>query len=233
MLLQNILRVGFKILKTVKSKMLKLILVRHGQTDWVTEKRYQGNSDIGLNQKGLAEALKIGRSLRFETPLAIYTSGLRRAHQSATPLSLMCRKPVIIDKRLNEISFGRWEGSIHTEIEKRFPRSVRRFYLARLDSQPDGGESLKSLGKRISSFLKDVMKKYGKSDGTVVVISHGCPTRMILIKLLGLPLSIFWSIRVDAGSFSILRVRADKRIEISLLNGKAHLDFKNGHQTKE
>lgn len=200
---------------------MKLILVRHGETKWVRQHRYQGSTDIPLNQKGILQARATGRVLKDEKPKLIYSSALIRARQTANEIAKICRKEVVIDERLNELCFGKWEGKYHANIHQRFPAAAKAWYTANWHSCPPEGESLRSLSGRVGSFLKDLSDHYPKND-TYVLISHGGPIRMFLIQILKVAPNVFWTFRVDPASISILYLTINRR-ELILLNSQAHL----------
>ena len=202
---------------------MKLILVRHGETDWVRQHRYQGSTDVPLNSRGIRQARALGRLLKKERPLAVYSSELARARETAKLTAEACRQRVKVDLRLNEVSFGSWEGEFHAEISDRFPKAARNWYRARWASRPPGGESLGSLKRRISAFLKELIRKFGKRDGACIVVTHGGPIRMFLVELLKIDPKVFWSIRIDPASITVIMV-GSKREELTLLNSRAHLN---------
>lgn len=203
---------------------MKLILVRHGETEWIRQKRYQGRADIGLNQTGLTQARAVGKFLKSEKPVAIFSSALKRARQTAKFVVQQNRSKLHlqIDKSLNEISFGKWEGMAHAAARVKFPKSVRRFYKSMANSQPDGGESLQSLKNRVGRFLKAFFRAYGDGGETAIVVAHGGTIRMMMVHILGIPLRVFWNFRIDPASVTILNVNS-KRNEAVLLNSCSHL----------
>jgi alpha-ribazole phosphatase len=207
---------------------MKLILVRHGETDWVNEGKYQGATDVSLNERGFKQAKKVALAIKKEKPFAIYCSKLKRVRQTAKSIATTCRKKLAVDARLNEISFGVWEGFSFREIKGWYPEAVYNWYHTTWASHPTGGESLESLKKRISLFMRELKKKYkGRQGGTCVLVTHGGPIRMILLELLKIPVSLFWTIRVDPASISVVNI-TEKYEELTLLNSQAHL---NGCQT--
>ncbi len=202
---------------------MKLILVRHGETDWVRRGLYQGSTDVPLNQRGLSQARAVALAIKKEKPIAVYSSGLTRAKETAKLIARASRKKVVADKRLNEVSFGRWEGESHEGIRTQFPKASANWYKANWSSQPPGGESLRSLEIRISDFLDDFFKRYSDRDESCVVVTHGGPIRMFLISLLNIKPEVFWSIRVDVASVTVMNIGACKK-ELTLLNSQAHLN---------
>ncbi|OGW76260.1 MAG: alpha-ribazole phosphatase [Omnitrophica bacterium RIFCSPHIGHO2_02_FULL_49_9] len=208
---------------------MKLILIRHGETEWVREGRYQGTSNVPLNQRGFSQGKALARALKCEKPVAIYSSELSRARDTARLIAAGFKKRLRIDKRLNEVSFGDWEGSKHSVIYERFPRVCDRWYRGVRSSRPPGGESLSSLERRIGSFLNETTRTFRKDKDTVIVVAHGGPIRMFLVHALNLSLQSFWSLRVDPASMSMIRWTKHVR-EVSLLNSQAHLDGLMSHR---
>lgn len=202
---------------------MKLFLVRHGETKWVREGRYQGSTDVPLNSRGAKQAQALARLLKKEAPLAVYSSRLGRARETARYIAKACGKKVLIDRRLNEVSFGDWEGRFHREVGVQFPEAARRWYRGQWSSRPPGGESLRSLGRRVGTFLSDLSKQFGTKEGSYVVVTHGGPIRMFLIWALKIDPEIFWSVRVDPASVTVIQI-LPKRNEIALVNSQAHLN---------
>jgi len=207
---------------------MKLILVRHGETEWVRQGRYQGSSDIPLNRRGILQARAVAKVLKEEKPTVIYSSQLLRTHQTAHEIAKTCRKEITVDKRLNELCFGDWEGHQHVRIHQKFPKASIAWYEAKWNSCPPGGESLKSLDRRISSFLTDLSRHYSK-DSTHVLVSHGGPIRMFLVRILNIAPTVFWTIRIDPASISTIHLTVNHK-ELVLLNSQAHL---NGYRRKK
>ena len=201
---------------------MKLILVRHGETDWLKERRYQGSTDVPLNPKGLKQARALARFLKHTRPAAIYISELKRTLQTAQPLLKIVKQKPCVEARLNEISFGRWEGYSYAEVEHLYGEAVRRWYTPKRSSKPHGGESFKSLDLRTGLFLEDLMKKHKNAENPCIIIAHGGPIRMILVRLFYWPMKTFWDIRIDPASISVVDIHRERN-EIMLLNGQGHL----------
>ena len=202
---------------------MKLILIRHGETEWVRAGLYQGSTDVPLNRRGLAQARAVASAIKKERPIAVYSSELTRALETAKLIAQVSRKPVVVDERLNEVSFGRWEGKSHRTIGTRFPKAARNWYSARWSSRPPGGESLGSLKKRVSWFLDDFLKQYSNRDGTCVVVTHGGPIRMFLVRILNVAPTIFWTIQIDPASVTAVHLGIEKH-QLVLLNCQSYLN---------
>jgi broad specificity phosphatase PhoE len=100
--------------------MTQLCLIRHGQTDWNLEGRYQGQSDVPLNQTGLAQAQSLAEQLKGQTFAAIYSSDLMRARQTAEPCAKMLGMTIQAEAHLREIDQGEWEVVLVEDIKARY-----------------------------------------------------------------------------------------------------------------
>jgi len=202
---------------------MKLILIRHGETEWVRQGLYQGSTDVPLNRRGLSQARAVALAIKKAKPIAVYSSKLTRARQTAKLIARLSQKQLVEDKRLNEVSFGRWEGKLHESVKIQFPKAFANWYKANWSSRPPGGESLKSLEKRISKFLVDLFKKHSDRAESCVVVTHGGPIRMFLIHLLKMRPEVFWSIRIDVASVTVMNIGTRGK-ELILLNSQDHLN---------
>ena len=155
------------------------MLWRHGQTIWNVEHRFQGQTDISLDETGEAQAEYAARRLATLMPTAIFASDLSRAQQTAAPLSRLTGLPVTPDKALRERSGGVWEGLTDTEIRERYPRE-------RASWNPPDGEATSVVAGRMSGALNRIAT--GLEPGQLaVVVSHGAALRLGIERLLGLP----------------------------------------------
>ncbi len=183
------------------SRPTHLILIRHGETPWTRERRYQGRSDTSLTAQGIRQSKKAAKKLRTFGIQVLYSSSLKRARQTAGVISKMTRLPLRIDPRLNELSFGRWEGVRAVDLLKRKDPVFLQWSRGRIVTPP-GGESLRHLRLRVSKFLKECLRRHkGK---TVALVSHGGPIKVFIFTALGLPLRSLWSLRIDPASMSVL-----------------------------
>ena len=132
------------------------MLWRHGQTIWNVEHRFQGQTDISLDETGEAQAEYAARRLATLMPSAIFASDLSRAQQTAAPLSRLTGLPVTQDKNLRERSGGVWEGLTDTEIRDRYPRE-------RASWDPPDGEATSVVADRMSAALNRIAVGLGHS----------------------------------------------------------------------
>lgn len=170
--------------------MTELILVRHGETDWNVQGRFQGQSDPPLNEQGLAQAGKLTLELAGEKVGAVYTSDLQRARQTAEILARSLGAPLRIDPRLREIHQGKWEGMVVEEIRRGYPQEFARRAADPLASVPPGGESVRRVQQRALEAAGEIVARHPAEK--VVIVSHGLVLALIRIHFLGLPASALW-----------------------------------------
>jgi broad specificity phosphatase PhoE len=155
------------------------LLWRHGQTIWNVEHRFQGQTDISLDETGEAQAEYAARRLATLMPSAIFASDLSRAQQTAAPLSRLTGLPVTPDKGLRERSGGVWEGLTDAEIRERYPRE-------RASWDPPDGEPTSVVADRMGAAITRIA--VGLEPGQLaVVVSHGAALRIGMERVLGLP----------------------------------------------
>ena len=162
----------------------KIIIIRHGQTDYNQEKRVQGWLDIPLNQTGLEQAKKLAEHLIEEVIDHIYTSDLKRALQTALPIAKLKKLKLKKTKKLRERDLGDFTNKQGWEIEAMFPSGVTRAgELTDQQWQQFNAESSKDLIIRIKSFFKYLQKSH--QNEIIAVVTHGGLKRNIL-RWLGL-----------------------------------------------
>jgi probable phosphoglycerate mutase len=163
------------------------VLWRHGQTVWNAERRFQGQSDIPLDEVGQAQAERAARLLAALHPDLIVASDLSRAAQTAAPLSRLTGLEVTLDKDLRERSGGRWEGLTDTEIRTRYPADHASW-------TPPDGEPSAVVAERVAGALHRIAEataRPGLATGLAVVVSHGAALRLGMSRLLGMPEELF------------------------------------------
>jgi probable phosphoglycerate mutase len=159
------------------------VLWRHGQTIWNAERRFQGQSDIPLDETGQAQAERAARLLAALRPDLMVSSDLSRAAGTAAALSRLTGLEVTLDKDLRERSGGRWEGLTDTEIRTRYP-------VEHANWTPPDGEPSAVVAERVAGALLRVADAASEPDvatGLAVVVSHGAALRLGMSRLLGLP----------------------------------------------
>ena len=202
----------------------RLLIVRHGQTDWNSSGRFQGQTDIPLNPTGIGQAQAIAERLITETPAAIYASDLQRAWQTAqiihTALLPEHRPPLISEPRLREMCFGKWEGLTYNEIQARQPRLLQRWESDLEHTAPPGGETLLEMAERVEALYGSILAAH--PDETVLLVAHGGPLQLMITQALGMPRGRFWQVHLSNASLSELRSYLEGAI-LNLLNCTEHL----------
>jgi broad specificity phosphatase PhoE len=153
--------------------MSRLILARHGETDWNREHRVQGQTDVPLNAAGLAQGERLADSLSAERLDAVYSSDLARARQTAEAVARRQGLEVVTDAALREKNFGSWEGLTDVEIAERFPDAVRGRW--------GDGETTEDVAARVLPAIELIRARH--PDGLVLVVSHGGAIRIVLDQL--------------------------------------------------
>jgi broad specificity phosphatase PhoE len=162
--------------------MTRLIVWRHGNTDWNAIDRVQGQSDTPLNDLGREQAAAAAPLLAALRPDAIVASDLRRAADTAAALAALTGLPVRTDARLRERYYGQWQGLTMTEVAERFPVEYARWRAGEQDPGCEV-ESLDDVGKRVGAALQDAADAV--PGGTIVVATHGGGARQGCGCLLG------------------------------------------------
>ena len=200
--------------------MLRLLLARHGQTDWNAQHRYQGHAPVPLNETGRRQATALGQRLAREGIQAIYSSDLPRAWMTAQTVAAACNLPVQTEPLLREMDFGEWQGRTHAEIHERRASSVAGGYQEPLSFAPTGGETLGQLAERVGAALEKA--RHTRQGQTVLWVTHGGPLRTLLCLVLGLGLEQNGQFRTHTASVSELHV-FEQRTLLALLNDTHHL----------
>jgi len=181
--------------------MIYFVLIRHGETLWTKEKRYQGSTDTRLTAKGKKQIHRFVQKISKFRPDVIFSSCLSRSKDSAKILCQPLKKRPKVDARLNELRFGTWEGKTADELMTEKEPSYARWYKGKIVT-PKGGESTESLRKRIKSFIRYCLKNYDNKK--IIIVTHGGPIRMFLFELLNLNQQHLFQFRIDPGSMTII-----------------------------
>ena len=162
-------------------------LVRHGQTDWNIQRRYQGHKDIPLNAGGREQARVLAAGLNGASFAAVYSSDLSRAMETAAILTEKHPLTIITDLRLREIAMGEWEGRTLTEISSEQPGSDGGLAYTEVHSRAPGGESLAEVAARVRAFADEIAAKHPGQ--VVLIVSHGLSLAALRCLAVGLPLA--------------------------------------------
>ena len=163
--------------------MTRLLLARHGETDWNREGRWQGHLGPGLNARGREQAAALARRLSGEVLDLLYTSDLDRAVETAATIAARSRLEVVVDPELREVDVGDWSGMTRAQIAERDPAGYQRWLAG--ESGWSGGETYRQMHRRAVAALERIAE--AQAGRTVVVVSHGGPIRAMVAHVVGLP----------------------------------------------
>jgi len=204
---------------------VRVLLVRHGESTWNVEGRYQGRLDPPLSPRGREQAEALAARL-YREQLArvdknrlasIVSSPLFRARDSAQICAEALGLPVGIDERLTEISHGEWEGKLREEIAHRWPEMVAAWRTDPHTVQFPGGETLEDVCSRYESFLSDL-----RGDRGILAITHDVVIRIAILLAQDKPLSAFNEVRVDNAALNEFSSEGNT-LTILRLNDTTHL----------
>ena len=201
---------------------MRLLLARHGETPWNAEGRYQGQEDIALSATGEAQARALGERLREVRIDRAVASPLARARRTAELALGDARAPMLAtDPGLMEIAHGEWEGLLAAEIRARDPERARAWREAPHEVLMPGGESLQHVLDRAWPALERACAGLGDGD-TLLVVAHDAVNRVLLCRVLGLPLPRLWGFRQAPTTLNLLEGPSPDRFELVRLNDCAH-----------
>ena len=183
---------------------VRLLLARHGQTEWHSDNRYVSRTDIALTETGHEQARTLARRAEREKVDLVISSPLGRALETARPAAAACDLEPQTDGRLRELDFGAWEGQTLQEIRAKDPESVRRFEDSAEHGFP-GGEPLQEGADRVLEVFADLARSH--AGVTVLVVAHNTLLRLALCRMLGVELGQYRRLmpRVVNGAVSEVR----------------------------
>jgi len=201
---------------------MKIILARHGETPWNAEGRYQGKMDIPLSAIGERQAMNLGERLRGVEITRAVASPLSRAALTAR-LALESHRAaqLTLDPDLKEIDHGEWEGLLSSEIRERDPERLRAWREEPVTVQMPGGESLQQVLDRSWPALARACEGLGPDD-TLLVVAHDAVNRVLLCRILGLPLARLWAFRQAPTTINLLEGPDVDHLEVVRLNDCNH-----------
>lgn len=180
----------------------KIILVRHGETEWNKEDRIQGHRDVPLTELGRDQAKSLGTKLRETNIRVAYASDLSRARETAEIALRGLNIPLHPSPALRERSFGAWEGKLWKDIVNNIPEDVKQFRQDPLNFAPQGGETWITMQRRVFSEVKNAAARHVGE--TIAVFTHGGPTKAVILEALDLPSTKWRGLLTDNASLSIL-----------------------------
>ena len=203
----------------------RIILVRHGETDWNKEGRFQGQIDIPLNETGKNQAQKASNFLKSIDFNKAYSSSMSRPLETAKIiLGKKSNLSILKIDELSEISHGLWEGKLEKEIKTTWPEMLDKWHQEPENVIMPEGESIEDVSKRSLNAWQNICKNQNKNDITLVV-AHDAVNKTLICNLLGLSYSQIWTIKQGNGGITVIDIfdNPDKDNVLSALNITTHL----------
>ncbi|MFC1982145.1 histidine phosphatase family protein [Chloroflexota bacterium] len=200
--------------------MSRLLLVRHGITEFNSNRRFAGYSDMELSATGCKQVERLRKHLAKENVDAVYSSDLKRALMTAEVICSGPRKDIIACPELREVNYGDAEGLTFQEISRLYPEVAELIANFSLQIKFPGGESFRGFIERTVKFL-DRLKEHAPPE-TLLIVSHSGSLKVLVCHLLGIDQKHWRQIRIDNASLSIIETYPQGAI-INLLNDTSHL----------
>lgn len=198
----------------------RLLLVRHGETEWNVARRFQGQRDSPLTERGRWQVMRLADRLRDLPLAAVYSSDLERTLATARAVAAAHGLPVELAPAFREASFGDYEGRTYAELVERFGEPVTRWAADPLDLAPPGGETVRELQTRVAGLLRELVARHPGQ--TVALIGHGGSVRAAVMEVLGMDLRRFRGLRMDNASLTVIESDGDFDV-LMLFNDTSHL----------
>ena len=203
---------------------IELLFIRHGETDWNRQQRFQGQIDVPLNGTGEQQAARLAQRLAPESHDQLFSSDLQRARQTAAPLAAAWQMPAVAVAGLREQSFGVLEGLDVPTIQQRHPELWRLWLQQDADFAPPGGESQRQFHQRVVTAVNELAAGAAAAaqGRRVVVVTHGGVLDMLWRTVHGLPLHGLRECAIPNTGVNRLRW-ADGALQIEVWGDDAHL----------
>lgn len=210
--------------------MSRLYLVRHATTDWNAEHRWQGITDISLNENGRAQIKRLGNAFSGIRIDRICASDLSRARETAEAVRDATGAPLETYETLRERSFGRWEGHTSTELEAEYPGDMEAYRANRNEYCPPGGQSWNEFARCAVTTIEDLADEYANE--RIAIVSHGGTIRAFINHVMGTDRGRLSRFRLDNASVSVVnrtvhemhQAAVERWWQIMVLNQTSHLN---------
>jgi probable phosphoglycerate mutase len=185
---------------------IRLLLVRHGETEWNRQGKFQGQIDVPLNDNGRLQASKAGNFLQdVEIDFAVSSTMARPKETAEIILKHHPGVKLELQDGLREISHGLWEGKFEAEIEQEFPGELELWRTLPAQVQMPEGENLQQVWERsVTAWQSMVQAALANQYQTALVVAHDATNKTLLCHLLGLSPENFWNFRQGNGAVSVI-----------------------------
>ncbi len=201
--------------------MTRLIVVRHGQTEWNRVERFRGRADVPLNETGLRQAQAVARRIAAAWKVdGVYYSDLARTRVTALTIAADCGSPAYPQPGLLDIDYGAWTGLSPDEVAARDPELWQLWKEDPQDVHIPGGETLEVVRRRAVACMEAVASRH--EGGTAVIVSHLVVCRLLVLEAMGLETVHFWRIQQETGTVNVFELE-DEVYTIVTVNDACHL----------
>lgn len=200
--------------------MTKVFLVRHGETDWNVQRRYQGNTDTLLNANGISQAKRLAPVLAEYSFDKVYSSDLQRVLQTATHAGML-EDQITHEPRLREIYFGKFEGLTHVEIAEKYPDELGAWGEDR-ENNVHGGEKMSEVIARVRDFYEYLRETHHEHDN-IICFAHGGSIAIFLAVAMGITPHKWWQFLLENTSLTEINLY-DTGSMLKKFNDTHHLD---------
>jgi probable phosphoglycerate mutase len=200
---------------------MRFFIVRHGETDWNVEGRFQGQQDTELSERGLAQGDRVAAFLAPHKFEAVVSSPLKRALVTGEKIAAACGVGTVeIFPEFSEIHHGEWEGLLSTEVASRWPDLLAAWHASphTVVMPGEGGESLRDVQTRAVAAAEKIALKYS---GDVCLTAHDAVIKVLLCHFLATPLSSFWHFQIANCGLTVVELKEGRSPRMSLM-GDAH-----------
>lgn len=207
---------------------IKLILIRHGESEGNVQRKFSGFQDVNLTKKGIWQAERLAYRLK-ELPVdVVYCSDLKRARHTAEIVFGSRGIDIIPNSSLREMNFGIWEGYTFEEVMARYGNGNEiKSWLRNIKEEINipQGESLADLNNRVMTELNKILEEHKKADKdkTIGLVCHGGTIRVILCNALNMKLKYMWNIEQYSTALNIINYY-DHKAFVTLINDTSHLE---------
>ena len=205
---------------------MRFFIIRHGETGWNVQGRFQGSRDTELNERGLGQSRRTADYLEGHKFDAVVSSPLRRALTLGEMIAGNCGIKVEIVPAFTEINHGDWEGCLSSEVRERWPQLLKTWHESphTVVMPGEGGESIRAVQLRAAAAADDLARRYS---GDVCVVAHDAVIKALVCHFLDTPLSAFWRFQIANCGLTIVEKITDRAPKMSLM-GDAHYLTEDG-----
>jgi len=199
---------------------LRLLVVRHGETEYSRGRRFAGSRDVPLTAAGRRQAEAVAQALAGVAATAVHSSPQARALATAEIVAAPHGLTVTVEPDFREMAFGGWEGMSRDEVATRFPDGYRLWRESPERAVPPGGETLDAVARRVARALAALRGRH--PEGTVILVTHAVVVRLLVLGALGLGPERLWSVDATPAGISELEYR-DDWVTVHRINTLTHL----------